>query len=74
MEGPARGLGRMDRANSGEHRVEGEGQGAVEGNGAGSSEKWMEEGYGARQAEVYCGSSLYLPEIRLKCLKTLLNM
>ena len=29
--------------------MEGRGQGAVEGDGASSNEKWMEDGYGARQ-------------------------
>ena len=39
----------MDWTDSGGHKVEGEGQRIVEGNGASSSEKGMEEGYGARQ-------------------------
>ena len=37
--GGAGGLGRLDRADSGKHRLEGGGQGAVEGEGASSSAK-----------------------------------
>ena len=47
--GGARGLGGMDRTNSGGHRVEEGGQGAMEGEGASNSEKGMEQGLGARQ-------------------------
>ena len=36
-------------ANSGGHRVEGRGQGAVESKGTSNSVEWMEEGNGARQ-------------------------
>ena len=44
-------MGGLGGTDSGEHRVEGRGQlqEAVEGEGASSSGKWMEEGYGTRQ-------------------------
>ena len=41
--------GEVHRAGNGGHRVEGKGQRTLAGNGAGSSEKGMGEGYGARQ-------------------------
>ena len=47
--GGARGLGGVDRINNGGHKVETGYQGAVEGEGASSSEKGMEQGLGARQ-------------------------
>ena len=47
--GGAGGLGRMARADSGEHRVEGKGQGIVEGGGASSSEEGLGKGHGKIQ-------------------------
>ena len=39
----------MDRAGSGGHNMEGGGQGAMKGEGAGSGEMGMEKGHGARE-------------------------